>query len=408
MRTRITSLLVPTLLSLSVFVCARPAHAGDGESLEEVRGTGVTMPRADQLQPAPASAEPDAKDGAWTFGVYGYLRAGYDRTNPDDRYTFVGRNNGFVLDSARVGVQGRNREHGLVFRVSMEGASDVLTSPNTPLGTLSVRLRDAFGRWDPSAWVGIQVGQFKAPFQQEELRGTQDLLFASRAVGVEGVLPGRGLQTPGIQVDRQVGVMISPEKPLGREDGFGAAYYLMVTNGNGSNQLLDDNGKPALVARGELVYAKHVMVGAAVVRNQRTVGEPPNLYEEDDLALTGDVTVRVSALEVFAAATRQRTVFPTVGASARAQLAFHAQAGYRIDLGPAYVMPAYRYAYFHPWQSGGSEGFDTYRVQYHTVGARVGPTRLPLAAWLNYTFTQEEAGRALSNDRLEILGQLTF
>lgn len=81
------------------------------------------------------------------------------------------------------------------FRVSFEGASDVLRAPNTLLGSLSVRLRDAFARWDPFSFAGIQVGQVKAPFQEEELRGTQALLFASRAVGVERVAPGRGAPT---------------------------------------------------------------------------------------------------------------------------------------------------------------------------------------------------------------------
>jgi hypothetical protein len=364
-------------------------------------------PMADTLQPAPIDPNaPDKPPGPWDFSLYGYLRAGYDYTFKDSRYDFVGRNNGFVLDAARIGAQGRNREYNVTFRISLEGASDVLSAPNTPQGTLSVRLRDAFARWDPVSFAGIQVGQFKAPFQEEELRGTQGLLFASRAVGVEGVAPGRGFQLPGIELDRQLGVMVSPVKPIGGDVAL--SYYLMVMNGNGPNQLLDDNGRVGLVARTELDILKYVRVGAAVFRNERTVGTPPNLYNEDDVGLTGDLTVNAAGLEAFAAVTRVRTVFPTVGTSARVQLAYHAQAGYRFEVERVQITPAYRYAYFHPWQAGGGSGFDSFRLQYHTLGVRIAHAKLPVTAWVNYTLTGEQEGRKLTNDRIEILGQVTF
>lgn len=393
---------------VTVLLAAMPASARDGESLEEVKGLGHA-PRADQLQPPPFHPPtPDAEKprGPWDVGFYGYLRAGYDYTFKDPRYAFVGRNSGFVLDSARVGLQGRNTEYRITFRISAEGASDVLLAPNTPIGSLSVRLRDAFGRWDPVDWFGVQAGQFKAPWQEEELRGTQDLPFASRSVGVEGVPPGRGFQVSGLQLDRQLGVMLSPSKPIGGD--VGVAYYLMVMNGNGANQLLDDNGRVGLVARTEVNYLRYVRAGAALFRNDRTVGEPPNLYNEEDLGLTGDVDLRVGGLQVFGAATRLRTVFPTVGTSARVQLAFTGLVSYRFDLPSFFVAPGYRYAYFHPWATGGGEGFDEQRLQYHTVGVRLGLPRLPVTTWINYTFTGEEAGRKLDNDRIEVLGQVTF
>jgi hypothetical protein len=357
-------------------------------------------PTPDLIQPEPP------KPKAWDLAVYGYLRAGYDHTMTDDRFAFVGRNNGFVLDSARIGVEGRNQDFGVTFRLSVEGASDVLNAPNTPIGSLSVRLRDAFARYDPISWLGVQAGQFKAPFQEEELRGTPDLMFASRAVGVEGVPPARGFQTPGIQLDRQVGVMLSPLKPIGGD--FGVTYFVMVMNGNGSNQLLDDNGRFGLVARSEVNYLKYVRVGAALFRNDRTVGAPPNLYNEEDLGITGDVTVKAGGLEVFGAVSRLRTVFPTVGTSARVQLSAHGQIAYRVELPSLFFAPAYRYAYFHPWQEGGAEGFDTFSLQYHTVGVRVGMMKLPIQAWINYTLATEAEGRKLDNDRIEILGQVTF
>ena len=39
---------------------------------------------------------------------------------------------------------------------------------------------------------------------------------------------------------------------------------------------------------------------------------------------------------------------------------------------------------------------------------RAAHERLPIQGWINYTFTGEESGRKLDNDRLEILGMVTF
>jgi len=414
------------LSCVALVAAARPAaaQARDGEGLGDTKKLDAPGDRpppatdkpadkpADKGAPktdkAPDAGERPAEEpkSPWEYGVFGWLRFAYDYTTKDDRYDFVGRNNGFVLDGARLGLEVRRRDAHLSARVSIEGAADPQVTPNTPIGTLNVRLRDAFLRWDPLPFVGVQAGQFKAPFQDEELRGNQDLMFASRAVGVDGVPSGRGFQTPGIQLDRQLGVMLSPERRVGGD--FGASYYLMIMNGNGQNQLLDDNGKPGFVGRTEVGWLSFVRAGAALSYNQRRVGAPPNLYDEEDLGLTGDLDVRVKGLEVFAAVSRVRTVFPTVGTSERVQLAYHAQAAYRFELPWLWVAPGYRYAYFHPWQKGGSQGFDTYALRYHTAGVRVGHPTLPIQAWINYTFTVEEADRKLDNDRLEILGQVTF
>jgi len=414
---------LPSTVAVFVLLLARASHAQ--EASDDFRNVQREKPAPAEPAPAPANPEtaprPDAISPNATqpgpqptdrpkkifeLTPFGYLRAGYDFTFKDPRFAFVGRNNGFVLDAARLGLDGYNADYAFAWRISIEGASDELSAPNTPIGSLSVRLRDAFVRWDPVDWAGLQFGQFKAPFQEEELRGTNTLLFASRSVGVEGVLPGRGFQTPGIALDRQLGVMLSPSKPIG--GSIAASYYVMVMNGNGPNQILDDNGHLGVVGRTEVGYEKYARLGAAVFKNDRTVGDPPNLYNEEDFGLTGDLSVKVAGLQVFASITRLRTVFPTVGTSARVQLAYQAQAGYRFDLGNFFLTPAYRFAYFHPWQDGGGEGFDAYKLQYHTFGLRAGHAKLPVQAWLNYTLTHEEEGRKLENDRIELLGQVTF
>lgn len=405
--------LVASLVVISGLLASGLASAQ--ENPDDFRNFTKPAPKPDVIQPTPVQPGPQSttpvpteKPKTWDLTPFGYLRAGLDYTLKDDRYSFIGRNNGFVLDSARVGLDGHAADFWhLAFRISIEGASDELSNPNTPIGNLSVRLRDAFARWDPSPYIGVQAGQFKAPFQEEELRGTNTLLFASRAVGVEGVGPGRGFQTPGIQLDRQVGAMLSPSQPIGGA-AVAASYYLMVMNGNGANQLLDDNGHFGVVGRTELGIYDYVRIGAGVFHNDRTVGEPPNLYNESDTGLTGDLSLKVAGLQAMAAVTHVRTVFPTVGVSARVQLAFQAQAGYKFEFDNWHIGPAYRFAYFHPWQSGGADGFEAFRLQYHTVGIRTGLTKLPLQAWLNYTLTGEGEGRKLDNDRIEFMGQVTF
>jgi hypothetical protein len=402
--------LVSAIVAVAGPASAQPAGTRSPDDFRVVK-EAPPPPQAPVLgpdgQPLPVQPAPAEKPkGPWDVSVFGYLRVGYDYTMKDPQFDFIGRNNGFILDSARVGIDGRNTNLDLLWRISVEGASDVVSSPNTPLGSLSVRLRDAFARWDPEQWIGVQVGQFKAPFQEEELRGSTNLMFATRAVGVVGVLPGRGFQTPGLSLDRQLGVMISPLAPIGGD--VHASYYAMVMNGNGPNQMLDDNGKLALAGRSEVGYRQYVKLGGAVYRNQRTVGTLPNLYDEDDFGLTGDLTVDVAGIQAFAAVTRVRTVFPTVGTSAREQLEWHAQIGYRIELPYSFITPAYRYAYFNPWQVGGDDGFDSFKLQYHTFGLRVGHATLPIQAWVNYTLTVEDPARKLTNDRIEVLGQVTF
>ena len=366
-------------------------------------------PKPDTLQPGAPQPGPQPTQRPvhpFDLDVFGYLRIGYDHTAKDSRYDFVGQNNGFVLDNARVGLDGAYLPYGIRFRIAVEGANDERSAPNTPIGSLSVRARDAFARWDPWDYGGIQLGQFKAPWQEEELRGTNTLLFPNRSVGIEGVLPGRGFQTDGIQLDRQLGAMISPAKPIGGD--VAVSYYFMVMNGNGPNQLLDDNGKLGVVGRVELGIFDYVRVGAGAFHNERRVGTPPNLYDEEDFGITGDLSVKVQGFQAFGYVTRLKTTYPTVGTSARVELAFAGQAGYRFELPSWFIMPAYRYASFNPWQSGGGDGFDSFKVQYHSFGVRAGLNKLPIQAWLAYTLTQEESGRKLDNDRLQFMGQVSF
>jgi hypothetical protein len=385
----LTRLLMATALCGVPSIAAAQAGEGDPQTLEMHANAG------------------------WTTGFFGYVRAGYESVANDPNYAFVGQNDGFILHHARLGHQGHNAAYNLSYQVSFEGAADFADGINTPQGHLDVRLRDAFMRWDPSPYVGVQVGQFRAPLIGEELRGNAGLLFVGRAVGIDGVATGRGFQQAGLAVDRQVGVMLSPAKPITIAGDVSASYFLMAANGNGANQTLDDNGKPAFVGRVEINYGDLVTLGGGAMLNPRTEGDLPNLIEEDDLTIAADLLVTVAGAEVFGQFVQRTTSFETIGATEdRKQQSIHAQIGYEIPTCIPLV-PAYRFAMFNPWASGGdSEGADleALKLTYHTVGLRViHPQReLGLSLYLNYTLTGEETARELENDRFEALVQLLF
>lgn len=343
---------------------------------------------------------------------WAYVRMGYERVEEDSRFDFVGRNDGFVLDNARVGIDAAIGEQ-LSVAFSVEGASDVRRGLNSTFGDLDVRVRDAYGRWDPFSFVGVQAGQFKAPFAAEELRSRADLLFVSRAVGQEGVLPGRGFEEPGVAVDRQLGVMLSPRERLPIWQEVRGSYYFMLANGNGENQVVNDNTKLAYIGRGELHYSDFVTLGAAFLINDRTTGELPNQTRDKDTGFATDIMITPFGVELFFQYVEVETEFKTVPqALDRTQRAYHVQAGYTFETPWLTITPGYRYAHLNPFAKakGDQTGLDldSFQVGYHTLGARFGHLDLPLALLVNYTFTEEKTPRKLDNDRLQILAQVSF
>ena len=349
----------------------------------------------------------------WWVNPYGYLRIGYDIVGEDPNFDFIGINNGFVLHNARIGLAGGNTDWDASFQISIDGAADLRQSINTPQGDLDVRLRDAFLRYDPFEYVGLQAGQFKLPFSAEEMASTGGLVFVSRAMGLQGVRVGQGLEQKGIVVGRELGLMLSPAEPIFFGDSdFGLAYYAAVANGNGPNQILNDNMSLAIAGRLELYYGDYLRVGGSVLLNDRTEGEQPDLFEESDFGFSADLFAAWQGLEISGQFTKLDTEYQTVGTVNREQLAYHAQITYVIDQLCIDFAPAYRFAYFHPRSEGGETAggidLDSFELTYHTFGLRVWIPRTPLVVNLNYTLTGEQAPREVENDLFEALIQLTF
>lgn len=387
-------------------------HAGaqEGAADDGAEDADVPVERADAA--VEDAGDEDEGDGLW-FSPFGYVRLGFDWVGEDPNFDVIGSNNGFVLHNARIGLEGGYDEWHVSFRISVDGAEDLRENVNSPRGSLDVRLRDAYVREDFIEQFGVQAGQFKLPFSAEELRSTGSLLFVSRPVGLNGVRVGRGLEQPGIVVGRDLGLMVSPQAPIffGGSD-FGLAYYLAVANGNGPNEILNDNRSLALVGRLELVYGDWVTAGFSVIMNDRTEGDAPDLFEEEDFGISGDLMVTWEGLEVSGQFTKVTSSFPTSGTDDRDQVAWHAQVSYVVDQLPVPFAPGYRFATFHPRAEGGTTAggvnLDSYELTYHTIGLRAWVPDTPLMVNVNYTMTGEEAPRELENDLVEALIQVTF
>jgi len=397
---------------VALLLWSTAAWAQDDTDFEVGEPTAEGDSAADEERVETTSADSDGVSGEWWIDTFGYVRAGYDHVQQDPNFAFIGRNNGFVIHNARIGLHGGQPGWGFGFQVSIDGASDLRENVNDPQGDLDVRLRDAFVRYDLNQFVGAQVGQFKLPFSAEESHSTGDLMFVSRAVGLQGIPAGRGHEQEGLVIGRELGVMLSSPEPIRFTSGLGFAYYAAVANGNGSNELLNDNNSLAIAGRLELYFRDYVRVGGSYLINERTEGELPNLFEETDSGFSVDLLATWEGLELFAQYTALTTEFVTDGVRDREQSSLHAQLSYRFDQLPFDFAPAYRFAMFDPngeAEAGDGSGLDSLDLTYHTAGLRIWIPETPIVTNFNYTITGEEAGpRELENNRFEALAQIVW
>lgn len=360
----------------------------------------------DEGPPSETEAE---SPSAFTLGWSGYLRAGYEWVQDDPDFDQIGQNSGFVLQTARLQLDGGAEDHGFRFRLSVDAADVQDRALNNPMGQLDVSLRDAYARQEFFETVGLQLGQFKAPFLADELVGRTDQMFASRAVGTEGVLPGRGLERRGLAQGRQLGLMLSAREPL-RFGSFGVGYALAAMNGNGANRAINDNNSLAWYGRLELHWEELARLGGGVLHNRRRVGDLPNRFDETDFGIAADLQVAVSGLMVqggFAQLTRS---FDTLGVEDEEKLAWHVQARYMLDMLPVHVAPSYRLAFYDPRADleADQSGPGDFGLMYHTIGLQLRHPSLPVSADLNYTLTMEDEAASIDNDRFELILQVLF
>src|SRR5688572_27781606 len=125
-------------------------RASYAQGPDEAASEEQTSPTADAKPAEPAPAQPVAAPAPAPvlrekpkWEPYGYLRMQYRVVQNDPNVQFVGRDDGFELQNARLGARGKLGDKAS-FVVSIDGAVDERAQINSPDGKLKVGLRDAF------------------------------------------------------------------------------------------------------------------------------------------------------------------------------------------------------------------------------------------------------------------------
>lgn len=365
----------------------------------------------------------------WVFAWGGYLHGSYSYIQTPDNYNLAGRNSGFQLQQARIGLNVQYKD-AIAMRISVEGASEDRVDQSFPGGTFSARLRDAYLTWSPLRALRLSFGQMVVPFDLDSMRSDAFLPFVSRSVAIEGVQPYEGRGTRGLGKDRGIGLAISSGYVPISARGT-TRYEVFVGNGNGQNQLLNDNNKPAVFARLEFAFWPEngqppdqispmravtdlldkpiLSVGAAFQYNPRTAGNPPDLFDETDLGGALDVAFALRGIELQGGVVYVHTSFDSVPtAPALEKAGFWAHVRYQIPKLPFDLIPGYRISNYAPRahlfgaapdaQIGQADA--DFGLMYHTIGVKARPVRsIPIWLSAEYTFTQEQGAYVLKNDR---------
>jgi hypothetical protein len=370
--------------------------------------------------------------GSWTFTWGGYVHVAYRWIDQPSNFNLTGKNNGFQLEQARLGanVQYKNM---LAVRISFEGASEDRINQSFPGGSLTARLRDAYITFAPWVYIRASIGQLLTPWDLDSMRSAAELPFVTYSVPVEGVQPGEGRAVRGMGQDRNIGISLhSGDIHLGHGNAAASLRYsLFVGNGNGQNQVLNDNNLPAIFARAEFAFwgrrgippegiqpmrartdgpLPWLNLGLAVQWNPRTAGNPPDLINETDTGAAADIIVAGYGVDLEAGLLYIRTSHDTLTAIPDVEkLGWWAHLRFTIPRIPVEITPGYRIASYAPRAhlATGVGPVDAQRdadlaLLYHTFGLTVRPTHtFPMHLTVNYTLTQESGPNVLSNDRVE-------
>jgi hypothetical protein len=342
------------------------------------------------VTPPPAAAEP-----LFRYDVFGFLRLKGGVTRDDPNVAFVGRNDGFTLQNARIGLTGALGDR-LAFRLSADGAVDERGGVNSTAGTLRVALKDAFLDVRVAGALTVRVVRFEPIFDLEELVPYTERAFIDRSLESRGVLATHGYETAGLSPGRSLGVALRSDR-LVTGGPFALGYELAVQNGNGEYESQNDNNSPAFSAALFATFGRSLVFVAGRQKN-RTVGQLPFRQTEEQLAAAGGARLRLGPVERGGQLTPLPTVLFPTGGPAENSAGAHAQLSVAIPLlgGRATLAPGYRYAVYDP-----SDLIATDVVQEHTAGLTLSLTTIPLRLQLNVTHAAEQAQRQLVNDRLE-------
>lgn len=331
---------------------------------------------------------------------YGFMRVEGEVIQNDPNVDFVGRNDGFRLLNARVGIAGTFHER-VGFRVSADGADDEREGPNAVNGQLRFALRDAYVDLRFAPAFGVRAGQFFTVFDLEELRPQSDYAFADKAIESRGVLAGEGWQTPGIAPPRNLGVAVRAPR-LFASGAVALGYEIAAQNGNGEDVSANDNDNLAYSGALILTLPHDSIFFVAGRWNRRTTGTLPLLQTEEDLGGSAALSLAMGPIRLEGQALAIRTQFPTTGGPYQNSIGGHGQLVWRLPI-HAPVEVGYRVGYLDP-----SDLIATDRVIEHTVGVTFGLPEWRSEIQAAFTHADEQTGRTLDNDRAQVVFQVAM
>ena len=389
----------------AVVLCAATiAHA---QAPGEVADAGTTAPAESPVavtipdNVAITAAEPVAEPTPWwkRFKPYGYAKVGVFYTLPTRDEQIPGGNGGFRMISLRLGTLFKPIED-LEVVASIDGAVPQPRPEDPTTGQRVVALRDAYAEYTVGSALLVRAGQFKAPFWAETLLPDSQLPFISRSVISEGyTAPEFAGQRDGLSLDRQVGIQLSSKRLGGKYLGF--KYAVALVNGNGANQLLNDNNSPAPVGRVELELFEHVTLGVNGFYNSRSEGVRPNRLLSNQIGYGGDVLAHALGFSVLVGYLGRSSTYPSTALSADSATGILGQLSYFNQ--STGLSGGVRFALFDPSSADKNDN-----VTEITVMLSWQLTAAPLRLVLQYTHRDEAPGVSVANDAVDAMLQATW
>lgn len=392
-------MLTSALLALSLSTAL--SQATDGGTSTPAAAALEAPPPASISAPAAAPAEPTPPLRHWyddlSFG--GFTRIGAFYTLPLQDEGLIGGNGGFRFADARLALTYAPQER-FVFTVSADLAAPLPSTVDPTYGSRVFALKDWNVTLKAFKALHVKVGQFRPPYFAEMLTQDAKLPFVSRSIVAEGVSPPDAYgPRQGIVLDRQLGVQLSSEW-LG-EGTVLFRYALGVFNGNGPNQLLNDNNAVTPVARAEVGFSELVTVGVNAFYNSRADGERPNRVGMNQLGYGADVSLATHGLRALVAFTANRylyggNVLPPDGAWGLVGQLHYIHPGTKLE-------GAVRYARLEPSLAQSDDAI-------HEISAMVGIGLFggPVRVCLQFDHREEEAPVAVPNDTVTAFLHATF
>ncbi|CAN5873069.1 hypothetical protein BH11MYX3_BH11MYX3_34520 [soil metagenome] len=349
----------------------------------------VPPPMADPAKPAPTFA----------WEPFGYLRLQYIVVQNDPNQQFVGRDDGFELQNARVGIRGKlaNRTR---FVFAIEGAVDERAQINTPEGKLRVGLKDAYLDVALSGQVMARGGYFET-LVDPNLEGDTAREFVDKPIESRGMRATEGYQTQGLTPGRSLGAAVRMEAE-GPVSAPALGFEVAVQNGADEYASNNDNDTPAVSLSGLIKLPHDGWVVASGRFNRRTVGDLPFRQDEDDLQGTVGARFVGGPVAFGAGVAFVKTSFPTTGGPEQNAYGAHAQLAVKIG-GALPISIGYRFGILDP-----SSLIVTDRVMEHTAGAVMAVPAYRMRIQLQATHVVEQGARTLSNDRVQLAAEVSL